>query len=250
MPAPKDDWSWDDFVSTAKALTRDIDGKPIRASPRPTSSTRWCPFIFSNGGDYVDADFKKSQLSKPETIEAIQWYVDLVYKQKVSAKVDDPGNANVGTDQFYGGAVGDVHYRSRGTSSTRAPKLKDDWDVAMLPKGKAGSVSWIAGSGFGISAGTKFKNEAWQVLKYLTSTEGLNKVAKAGRGYPGRNSSVQAFYRTDVPPEHQQLVAKQAKRASRTAPIAPGRRSRSAQARPGRPDRHARQARGGDAQGR
>jgi ABC-type glycerol-3-phosphate transport system substrate-binding protein len=48
------------------------------------------------------------------------------------------------------------------------------------------------------------------VLKYITSTEGLNKVAKAGRGYPGRNSSVQAFYRTDVPPEHQQLVGKQA----------------------------------------
>ena len=64
-------------------------------------------------------------------------------------------------------------------------KVKSVWDVTMLPRGKAGSVSWIAGSGFGIAAGTKFKNEAWQVLKYLTSTDGLSKVAKAGRGYPG-----------------------------------------------------------------
>src|SRR4029079_160319 len=93
-------------------------------------------------------------------------------------------------------------------------KLKDDWDVAMLPKGKAGSISWIAGSGFGISAGTKFKNEAWQVLKYLTSTEGLNKVAAAGRGYPGRNSSVQAFYRKDVPPPQQELLGKPATNAN------------------------------------
>jgi ABC-type glycerol-3-phosphate transport system substrate-binding protein len=92
-------------------------------------------------------------------------------------------------------------------------KVKDTWDVALLPKGKAGSVSWVAGSGFGIANTTKFKNEAWQVLKYITSTEGLNKVAKAGRGYPGRISSVPAFYRTDVPPEHQQLIAKQAETA-------------------------------------
>jgi ABC-type glycerol-3-phosphate transport system substrate-binding protein len=71
-------------------------------------------------------------------------------------------------------------------------------------------VSWIAGSGFGIAAGTKFKTEAWQVLKYITSTEGLSKVAKAGRGYPGRVSAQPSFYRTDVPPEHQQIIATQA----------------------------------------
>jgi ABC-type glycerol-3-phosphate transport system substrate-binding protein len=212
VPAPKDDWSWDDFVSTAKALTRDIDGKPISGFAAPNDLGAMVPWIFSNGGDYVDADFKKSQLSKPETIEAIQWYVDLIYKQKVSAKVDDPGSTTWGPDQFYGSRAAMFITGPWNFVNARS-KLKDDWDVAMLPKGKAGSISWIAGSGFGISAGTKYKNEAWQVLKYLTSTEGLNKVAAAGRGYPGRNSSVQAFYRKDVPPPHQELVAKQATNA-------------------------------------
>jgi ABC-type glycerol-3-phosphate transport system substrate-binding protein len=41
----------------------------------------------------------------------------------------------------------------------------------------------------------------------------LSKVAAAGRGYPGRNSAVNAFYRKDVPPPHQELVAKQAQNA-------------------------------------
>ncbi len=212
VPPPKEDWTWDDFISTAKALTREIEGKQISGFAAPNDFGAMVPWIFSNGGDYVDADFKKSQLGKPETVEAIQWYVDLIYKQKVSAKVDDPGSTTWGPDQFYG---------SRAAMFTTGPwnfvnarsKLKDDWDVTLLPKGKAGSVSWIAGSGFGISAGTKFKNEAWQVLKYITSTEGLNKVAAAGRGYPGRNSSVQAFYRKDVPPPHQDLIAKQAANA-------------------------------------
>jgi ABC-type glycerol-3-phosphate transport system substrate-binding protein len=123
--------------------------------------------------------------------------------------VDDPGNANWVTDQFYGGRAAMFTTGPWNFVNARS-KVKDAWDVTLLPRGKAGSVSWIAGSGFGIATATKFKNEAWQVLKYITSTEGLSKVAKAGRGYPGRVSAVQSFYRTDVPPEHQQLIAKQA----------------------------------------
>jgi multiple sugar transport system substrate-binding protein len=209
VPLPKDDWTWDDFIQTSKALTRDIDGTAVMGFAAPNSFDSMIPFIFSNGGDYVDADFKKSQLSTPETIDAMQWYVDLIYKQKVSVVVDDPGNANWVTDQFYGGRAAMFTTGPWNFVNARS-KVKDVWDVTLLPRGKAGSVSWIAGSGFGIAAGTKFKTEAWQVLKYITSTEGLIKVAKAGRGYPGRVSAQPSFYRTDVPPEHQQIIATQA----------------------------------------
>jgi multiple sugar transport system substrate-binding protein len=212
VPAPKDDWTWDDFISTGKALTREIDGKQVSGFAAPNDFGAMVPWIFSNGGDYVDADFKTSALGKPETIEAIQWYVDLIYKQKVSAKVDDPGSTTWGPDQFYGSRAAMFVTGPWNFVNARS-KLKDEWDIALMPKGKAGSISWIAGSGFGISASTKYKDEAWQVLKYITSTEGLSKVAAAGRGYPGRNSAVQAFYRKDVPPPHQELVAKQATNA-------------------------------------
>ena len=209
VPLPKDDWTWDDFVQTAKALTRDIDGKPVMGFAAPNDFGAMIPWIFSAGGDYVDADFKKSLLSAPETVDAIQWYTDLIYKHKVSAVVDDPGNANWVTEQFYSGRAAMFTTGPWNFVNARS-KVKDVWDVTMLPRGKAGSISWVAGSGFGISSATKFKNEAWQVLKYITSTEGLSKVAKAGRGYPGRASALPAFYRTDVPPEHQQIIAKQA----------------------------------------
>jgi ABC-type glycerol-3-phosphate transport system substrate-binding protein len=206
---PKDDWTWDDFVETARALTRDIDGKPVNGFAAPNDFGAMLPWIFSDGGDYVDSEFKQSLLSKAETIEAMQWYVDLVHKHKVSAIVDDPGNTNWVTDQFYGGRAAMITTGPWNFVNARS-KVKDVWDIALLPKGRGGSVSWVAGSGFGIAATTRNKNEAWQVVKYITSTEGLSKVARAGRGYPGRNSAVQSFYRTDVPPEHQQLIAKQA----------------------------------------
>jgi multiple sugar transport system substrate-binding protein len=212
VPVPKDDWTWDEFIQTARALTREIDGKPVTGFSAPNVFDSMVPFIFSNGGDYVDAEFKKSLLSKPETIEAVQWYADLIHKQKVAAIVDDPGNTQWGSEQFYSGRAAMWTTGPWNFVNARA-KVKDVWDVALLPRGKSGSISTVAGSGFGIATTTKFKNEAWQVLKYITSTEGLSKVAKAGRGYPGRLSAVPAFYRTDVPPEHQQLVAKQAETA-------------------------------------
>jgi len=209
VPVPKDDWTWDDFIQTSRALTRDISGTAVMGFAAPNTFDVMIPFIFSNGGDYVDSEFKKSLLSTPETIDAIQWYADLIYKHKVSGVVDDPGNANWGSDQFYGGRAAMFTTGPWNFVNARS-KLKDVWDVTLMPRGKAGSVSSIAGSGFGIATGTKFKNEAWQVLKYITSTEGLSKVARAGRGYPGRVSAQPSFYRAEVPPEHQQLIATQA----------------------------------------
>jgi ABC-type glycerol-3-phosphate transport system substrate-binding protein len=91
--------------------------------------------------------------------------------------------------------------------------VKDDWDITLFPRGKAGSIPLIAGSGFGMSASTQHKDVAYQVVKFITSPESLSKVARAGRGYPGRASSVPAFIRKDVPPEHQELVEKQAQTA-------------------------------------
>jgi multiple sugar transport system substrate-binding protein len=212
VPLPKDDWSWDDFSSAAKALTRDIDGRRVSGFVAPNDFGAIVPWIFSNGGDYVDAEFKTSQLGKPETVEAIQWYADLVHKLKVAPTLDDPGNTQWGPEQFYTGRVAMFTTGPWNFVNARS-KLKDVWDIAPLPRGKAGSISWVAGSGFGIAASSRVKNEAWQVLKYITSTEGLNKVAQAGRGYPGRASSVPAFYRKDVLPERQEVVAKQAETA-------------------------------------
>src|SRR5436305_9420591 len=45
VPLPKDDWSWDDFVQTATALTRDIDGTPVMGYAAPNSFDTMLPFI-------------------------------------------------------------------------------------------------------------------------------------------------------------------------------------------------------------
>ena len=209
---PKDDWSVDDFVGAAHSMTRTIDGQQVYGYAAPNNWDQMVSWIYSNGSDFADPDFKKSRLSDPATVAAIQFYADLLNKEKVAAPITDPSNANWNREQFYAGRVAMYHDGPWNFVNLRS-KMRDDWDITFFPKGKAGSVPWVAGSGFGISAGTRFKNESWQALKWLTSTDSLNQVAKAGRGYPGRQSSQPAFVHKDVPPQHQELIAEQAKTA-------------------------------------
>jgi multiple sugar transport system substrate-binding protein len=216
---PQTDWTWDQFLQTAKGLTKDVEGKQVAGLASSNNFDRLVPFIFSNGGDYANEDFTKSQLSSPATVEAIQWYADLLLKQKVEPEISDPGNPDADRDQFLAGRAA-MYINGPWQFINMRSKLKDDWDVTLLPKGKAGSVAQVAGSGFGVSSSTKYKDQAWQVVKYVTSTEGLKKVAAAGRGFPGRKSAVDAFFHKDQPPPHQDAIQAQLQtsRAYRTNP--------------------------------
>jgi ABC-type glycerol-3-phosphate transport system substrate-binding protein len=212
VPLPKPDWSWNDFVETTKALTRTIDGAVVFGSVYANGFDRMVPWIFSNGGDYANADFTKSTLGSPETVEALQFYADLAFKHKAAAPITDPGNPNADRDQFQAARAA-MYVSGPWNFINMRSRMKDDWDIVPLPKGKAGSISAVAGSGFGVSASTKHPKEAWEVVKALTSTDGLKKVASAGRGYPGRKSAVEAFYKKDALPQHQEVIGEQLKTA-------------------------------------
>lgn len=206
---PDENTTWQSFLETAKQMTREIDGKPVFGVAAPNNVDRMMPWLYSNGTDYMDSDASKSLLSKSETVESIQWFANLIHQHKVAPPVSDPGNAQWDREQFYASRVA-MYIDGPWNFVNVRNKLKDEWDVTMVPKGKAGAVSWIAGSGFGISPNTKHKNEAWLALKLITSSESLKKVAKAGRGYPARTSALEAFYDPKVLPKNQQVVAKQA----------------------------------------
>lgn len=219
VTVPSADWTWEQFLQTAKSVTREVEGRQIAGMVSSNTFDRVVPWIFSNGGDYANQDFTKSQLSAPATVEAIQWYADLLRKDKVEPEISDPGNSYADRDQFLAGRAA-MYVNGPWQFINMRSKLKDDWDVLPLPKGKAGSVAQVAGSGFGVSSATKYRDKAWQVIKYVTSTDGLKKVAGAGRGFPGRKSAVDAFFRKDQPPAHQDVIQTQLQtsRAYRTNP--------------------------------
>jgi multiple sugar transport system substrate-binding protein len=90
------------------------------------------PWMFSNGGDYTDADFKKSLLSKPETIEAMQWYVDLIHKYRVAPTAEEARAQSV---SFAAGKVGLQPfgvYNSGGTAKVIGSNF--EWAAMPIPR--------------------------------------------------------------------------------------------------------------------
>jgi multiple sugar transport system substrate-binding protein len=85
---------------------------------------------------------------------------------------------------------------------------KFDWDVVPFPAGKAGSQTWVIGSGWGISAQTERVDEAWQALKTLTGTQSLKILDDAGRVFPSRQSTFALRSPTDAPPANAAVVDK------------------------------------------
>jgi multiple sugar transport system substrate-binding protein len=84
VPAPKEDWTWDDALEMFKKVT-----KPEEKRWGFWSRNNWeygyIPMVMSNGGSmFADATMKSVSLGNPNGLEAFQWWVDLIHKHKVS----------------------------------------------------------------------------------------------------------------------------------------------------------------------
>ncbi len=85
---PTAGWTWDDFLQTARALTRDLDGDgqtdQYGAGVSP-ELMRLAPFIWQNGGELVDDPAQPTRLAldSPAALAAFQWFVDLQVKEQV-----------------------------------------------------------------------------------------------------------------------------------------------------------------------
>jgi len=63
------------------------------------------------------------------------------------------------------------------------------WELRNVSNGE----SVTAGSGFGISASSKHKDEAWKAIQVLTSAEAEQYLAENGRALPARTAQ-QSFW--------------------------------------------------------
>jgi multiple sugar transport system substrate-binding protein len=89
VPYPADGWTWEDFVRTARALTRDLDGDGAidqwgTAIIRPFYA--WQGMIWSGGGDILVPDGSRASgaLDAPESVAALEFLTSLVTSHRVA----------------------------------------------------------------------------------------------------------------------------------------------------------------------
>ncbi|MEP7290979.1 MAG: sugar ABC transporter substrate-binding protein [Chloroflexota bacterium] len=168
---PTADWTWDDFTTTAKALTMDTDADGT-VDQYGVTATDWPPaqmFLWQAGGDVIGEDLMTAPIDSPEAIEGMNFRLSLSYNPEMSPSAETIGEQGFSemfkagkVAMFFGGAADDLD---------RIPNL--DAGVVSVPKnpttGSNVTFSWNASTV--INANTQHPEEACDAL--LAVTEGI-----------------------------------------------------------------------------
>jgi multiple sugar transport system substrate-binding protein len=183
---PADDWNRDDFLATAKALTKDTDGDGTidqYGLGTEASIFRLAPFVWQNGGDIVDDpdNPKRLTLDTPEAREAVAWFLDLQVKHHVVPDAIQEA-AEESESRFLNGRLGMFLNSRRGVPSYREIE-GFDWDVAPLPQKKR-RAGILHSDAYCMASASDNKDAAWAFIEFANSLEGQTIVAKSGRTVP------------------------------------------------------------------
>jgi ABC-type glycerol-3-phosphate transport system substrate-binding protein len=189
---PDDSWDHETYHNAMRRLTLDRKGvgkTDLWGSTLDISWDRLQVHVNAWGGHFVDPDDPTlSLMDEPEAMQAFEWIRARMWDENVMASPLDI--QNIPTRQaFYLGKVAMVEDGSWA--------LKDILNnanfrvgVAPLPSGPARRVTLSTTDGFGIFSGTKYPDEAWELLKFLVSKDYSRAMAEASFLQPSRASII------------------------------------------------------------
>jgi multiple sugar transport system substrate-binding protein len=171
VPYPEIGWSWDDFLSRAVALRDPAAG--IYGYAPEEEYLDSLNFIYQHGGKIFDdlQDPTHSTFDDPLTIEALEWYADLIHKHNVAPTPQQISDFGSGlTDPSVGFALGKAGMYA-GSLSDQGGLLfvewKFRWGMVPLPR-DAQFITGAWGWGYGLSSETENPQEAWLWTTFLS----------------------------------------------------------------------------------
>lgn len=179
IPFPKKNWTINDFLKTAQKLS---DNKTFAINVEPIS-LYWLYYLESNGGGILSDDSKKIIIDSKNSIEALQFYSDLVNKYKV-APTKAQISARTGAQMFMQGDIA-MYLSGRWMVPKFRETLNFDWDIINFPVSNKSKVL-VDSSGWAISKNSKNKNEAVRFIKFLSSKKTIEKFTESGLIIPAR----------------------------------------------------------------
>ncbi|SDM26072.1 ABC transporter substrate-binding protein [Nonomuraea jiangxiensis] len=205
VPLPKAGWTWDDFLSAARALTG--DGK--YGSGVEPSIARLAPFVWSNRGEFVDDPTRPTALTltgDPATRTAVDWFLDLQLKHHV-VPPDAEEQSESSEARFLRGTLG-MYLNSRVAVPTLRTIDGFTWDAAPLPVAPGGvPASILHSDAYCMSAGLPDHDDAWRLIEFAMGEQGQRILAGSGRTVPSRLdvANSPAFLDPAKPPKSSQV---------------------------------------------
>lgn len=179
------------------ALSADFDGEDVDVygiafpynGAGAYGQTQYSPFAVSTGWQFNDGLYATAYYyDDPRFIETIQWYADMSLEKSIAAPIQEVSSLGANTVFASGGAA----MITDGSWMIGFYSGNTDFPVgfARLPIGPEGRKSMFNGLADSIWSGTEHPQEAWQLVKYLASSECANIVGDAGVVFPAQAEAV------------------------------------------------------------
>jgi len=187
------EWTWDEFLTAMKKLTKDTngDGTPEQFGyVMPNFDWTLDVPLGMNNARFISEDGTKCMLDTPEAIETLQWLSDLRNMHHVAPTPGEAGDIPLFESGLAAVTWGNPETVQELTSRIGPPRKNDKflWDVCYFPK-KTQLANAMQGGSFSIGHTTKYVDRAWEFIKFYTSGPQLDEmVGKPSRGIPGRKS--------------------------------------------------------------
>ncbi|HEX2037433.1 MAG TPA: extracellular solute-binding protein [Chloroflexota bacterium] len=154
------------------------------------------------GGNYVDPrDLTKSLLGDEKTLQAVEWQRARLFQDQSWAPVDAsrrPWTPNSQFDGFFQGVLASIEDGmhafervARGMQSTGS-----EWGIMHFPKGPARRATLGTTDGWALWRETKAKDAAWELMKFLTTSEWYEQQVKMEGLIPSRKSVLETWVNT------------------------------------------------------
>lgn len=183
MPSPE--WTWEEFVETAKALTTGEGESKVFGFAIPYFNFGLAPWFHTNETSTLNADWTESNLDDPKVLESVKFIHSLVHEHGVSPDVE-------GTDGF--GLL--IAGRAAMTGGGRWPLagyLANDFtsvDITPWPRKLAGTTVFGSG-GWAFSNFTTNFDLAMELMKDLTDLETEKGLVRGGTSLPSRRAATE-----------------------------------------------------------
>jgi multiple sugar transport system substrate-binding protein len=225
LPPPSEGWTWTDFVSAARKLTRDSDGTgTVDQYGLGTEVTlqRLAPFVWQNGGELVDrpADPTRLVLDSGSSLQALEWFVNLRRRHKVVPTLGEEESFS-SDERFRSGKLAMILNSRRAVPHYREIRGLD-WDVAPLPRGRR-VADVLHSEGYFIAKSSPHRDAAWRFVEFAASEPGQVLTAAAGRTVPSlvKVAESDVFLNPEFRPRHSEVFLA-AVPITRAVPVHPG----------------------------
>jgi multiple sugar transport system substrate-binding protein len=158
--------TWEELTQYAAKLTRGgVFGLSVSAVASEEGTFQWLPFLQQNGGDIY-------HLGSPNSVEALQLWVDWVKKGYVSKEIITFDQWSGVRPQFQNGKAAMMINGPWCVKPIRDEVPNLNWKVAPLP-GRKKQASAMGGVDFGIIKGARNADAAWGFITWLYKPQNI-----------------------------------------------------------------------------